>query len=70
MNAPAASVRLVVPCDPPVPADGTCYVCHRPRKPERSRRYAGPTALTDPFCSNTCARAYYGTTLEGTRESA
>lgn len=45
--------------DPPVRPDGCCAVCGEPRKPERSRRYAGVTAELDPFCSNSCARAWH-----------
>ena len=50
-------MRLI---DPPVRPDGNCVICRKPRKPERSRKYAGATAQLDPFCSNTCARAWYG----------
>lgn len=46
--------------DPPVRADGRCHVCAKQRKPERSKKYAGLTAETDPFCSVECVRAYYG----------
>jgi hypothetical protein len=45
--------------DPPVPADGSCYVCGKPRHPERSKRYAPGIAALDPFCSNMCCRAYH-----------
>jgi hypothetical protein len=45
--------------DPPVREDGTCFVCLKPRRPERSRRYAGDIAVFDPFCSNTCAREWH-----------
>jgi hypothetical protein len=47
--------------DPPIRADGRCAVCSKPRNPERSRRYGGPAAETDPFCSTECARGYHGT---------
>ena len=49
--------------DPPVPEDGTCFVCRKPRKPERSRKYAGITATLDPFCRSDCARVFYGNPL-------
>lgn len=51
--------------DPPVPSDGSCYVCGGDRRTDQSRRYAGVAALLDPFCSNTCARAYHGVELTG-----
>ncbi len=55
--------------DPPVPKDGGCYVCQKPRKPERSRKYAGDIAFLDPFCSGDCARKYWGVELpEGLQE--
>lgn len=46
--------------DSPIPPDGSCAVCGQPRQPERSRKYAGAEAELDPFCSNMCARVYYG----------
>jgi hypothetical protein len=49
--------------DPEPNADGTCIVCRKPRNPERSRAYAGITATLDPFCSNPCARTWYGNPL-------
>jgi len=49
--------------DPPIPADGSCFVCGKPRRPERSRRYAGMLAEMDSFCSSTCSRAYHGNPL-------
>ena len=45
--------------DPPIPADGSCFVCGKPRRPERSRRYAGMLAEMDSFCSMPCARVYF-----------
>jgi hypothetical protein len=53
--------------DPPLRPDGRCAVCHKPRRPERSRRYGGAVAELDPFCSVTCARQYHGTMLPATR---
>jgi hypothetical protein len=58
-------VNALLP-DPPVREDGRCIVCPKARHPERSRKYAGGTAETDPFCSTQCARAYYGTSLPAT----
>lgn len=55
----ATKAGRVIP-DPPVRADGRCYVCLKPRDPERSRKYAGDVATLDPFCSNVCARAFHG----------
>ncbi len=46
--------------DPPVRADGRCSVCKKSRQPERSKRYAGIVAETDPFCSVDCARVFHG----------
>lgn len=49
--------------EPPVRPDGLCAVCLAPRRPERSRRYAGIQAEFDPFCSSTCARHWHGNPL-------
>jgi hypothetical protein len=49
--------------EPAVPADGSCAVCGKPRKPERSRKYAHGCAEIDPFCSVECARKFHGTSL-------
>lgn len=51
--------------DPPVRADGNCFTCGKPRKPERSRRYAKGknSAKNDPFCSANCCRRHYGLPL-------
>lgn len=45
--------------DPSVREDGNCFVCLKPRRPERSMRYAGDVAVLDPFCSNICARGWH-----------
>jgi hypothetical protein len=41
--------------------DGKCVFCKGPRYPERSRKYGGPAAELDPFCSTVCAKTYYDT---------
>ena len=65
MKAPVARIndlqaREITRQDPEPNADGTCIVCRKLRKPERSKAYAGITATLDPFCSCECARAWYG----------
>lgn len=50
--------------DPPVPPDGTCATCGKPRDPERSRKYARLEADRDPFCSVRCCRSFHGTMIE------
>jgi DNA-binding CsgD family transcriptional regulator len=47
--------------DPPIPADGSCAICGRPRRPEQSAKYAKGCAEIDAFCSSTCARKFHGT---------
>ena len=49
--------------DPPVRDDGLCSVCLKPRRPERSRKYARLIAEMDPFCSSTCSREWHGNPL-------
>jgi hypothetical protein len=47
--------------DPPVRADGKCYVCGKSRKiTKQTRKYAKHAADVDPFCSGNCARRWYG----------
>lgn len=47
---------------PRVRRDGRCYVCKGPRTLPKTRQKGvlDLVYLTDPFCSNACARAYYG----------
>ena len=52
--------------DPPCPKGGRCVVCGKPRKPQRSRKYAGGRAESDPFCSTVCCREWHGTQLRPT----
>lgn len=40
--------------------DGRCYVCRKPYKIAAPRSGVDPAEYVDPFCSNTCARAYFG----------
>lgn len=55
--------------DPPVREDGQCVTCLGPRGAipktlvNRTARDLKRALATDPFCSSTCARAYYGTSL-------
>jgi hypothetical protein len=56
--------------DPPIPRNGTCAVCGKPRHPERSRGYAQGCAEIDAFCSSTCARKFHGTSLAPKRHGA
>jgi endogenous inhibitor of DNA gyrase (YacG/DUF329 family) len=53
--------------EPKVRRDGTCYVCKSPRpfNPQKGVPYEAYTA--DPFCSATCARVHFGTTLTYTK---
>jgi hypothetical protein len=54
---------------PPVRADGLCLTCGGPRGTipkvlvKRSAHDLRVALETDPFCSSTCARSYYGTSL-------
>jgi hypothetical protein len=49
--------------DPPLRPDGLCVVCLEPRLARKLKPvYQGP-AEADPFCSNVCARAWYGISL-------
>jgi hypothetical protein len=54
---------------PPVREDGLCLTCLGPRcltPTKLVKRTAGEMRAAleaDPFCSSTCARAYYGTSL-------
>jgi hypothetical protein len=45
--------------DPAVREDGLCFICLKPRRPERSKKYARAIAERDPFCSSTCARTWH-----------
>lgn len=45
--------------DPRVRDDVLCFICLKPRQPERSKRYAKGIAELDTFCSNICARKWY-----------
>lgn len=51
--------------DPPVRADGLCAQCDKPRtRPRRPQKGVDPASyLRDPFCSTSCARAYYDNPL-------
>lgn len=62
-DRPAAVIESALKPDPPVPGDGSCVVCGKQRKPERSRRYAKDAAERDPFCSSPCCRIYHGCEL-------
>lgn len=46
--------------DPPVRLDGLCVVCLDPRRTEKLPPLYRDQVANDPFCSNVCARAYYG----------
>lgn len=54
-------MRSALP-DPPVLTDGLCARagCGKPRRPERSQRYARALAELDPFCSMECRRRFHG----------
>ena len=54
--------------DPPVRADGLCAECEGPRNTKASWKYAGVSAELDPFCSNKCARAWWGYPLDNAAE--
>lgn len=58
--APAQPPVSMVKADPPLRADGRCAVCGKPRKTDRSQRYARGEAERDPFCSTQCCKAYHG----------
>ncbi len=45
--------------EPPVREDGRCVVCLKPRRPERSAKYAQGCAALDAFCSTECAREFH-----------
>lgn len=49
--------------DPKVRKDKMCAQCRKPRKLAVRNKYAGDQAVTDPFCSSACARAFHGTSL-------
>lgn len=55
--------------DPSVCADGRCHVCGGPRGAipktlvKHSARDLREALARDPFCSSTCARRFYGTSL-------
>lgn len=49
--------------DPKVRKDKMCAQCRKPRKHAVWSKYAGDQAVTDPFCSSACARAFHGTSL-------
>ena len=49
----------MVRADPKVRRDKMCVVCKKPRRPERSERYAGLEAARDAFCSVECARVFH-----------
>ncbi len=54
---------LLTAHDPPIPPDGSCAICAKPRNTERSAKYAKGCAEIDAFCSTQCARYYHGTSL-------
>ena len=47
---------------PPIREDGLCVQCEGERKMPASRLHRASARL-DPFCSATCARAFYGVSL-------
>lgn len=55
--------------DPKPRKDGGCAECGKPRRPERSRRYAKQEAERDPFCSTECCRNWHGTAIDRERTS-
>jgi hypothetical protein len=62
--------ELLVPSkgDPPVPADGSCATCGKPRRvTKKQRKYCGDALLQDPFCRSSCARKWWGCELSGGR---
>lgn len=50
--------------DPAVRKDGLCYICKKPRHPERSRLYARGQAESDPFCSTQCCKTKHKTVFK------
>lgn len=46
--------------EPKAPRDGSCVVCGKQRD-IKARAALDPKLYVDPFCSTTCARAYFGT---------
>ena len=55
------------PLEPPVPPDGSCVGCGKPRRVDQSALYR-THAERDPFCSAKCARAWYGCQLADVRD--
>jgi hypothetical protein len=49
--------------DPPVPPDGSCIVCGKPRRLQGLRSVYREPAERDPFCSAPCARRWHGAEL-------
>jgi len=51
--------------EPRMRKDGTCFVCRKPRTIPKPLQKGVPAWVyeRDPFCSATCARRYYGTSL-------
>jgi hypothetical protein len=49
--------------DPPLRADGLCAVCLEPRLTRKLKPVYQGEAAKDPFCSNVCAREWYGIPL-------
>jgi hypothetical protein len=49
--------------DPPIRADGLCVVCLEPRLRRKLKPVYQGAAEQDPFCSNVCARDWYGIPL-------
>lgn len=45
--------------DPPIPKDGTCAVCRKPRREVKPQKGVPPELYVDAFCSTECARAYH-----------
>jgi hypothetical protein len=54
-----------VTADPPVKADGTCYVCGKPRRVPKGA-WARAAAELDSFCSTECCRQWHGVSLRAT----
>jgi hypothetical protein len=55
--------------DPPVPKDGTCVVCGGQRRTEKVKLLYREAMRDDPFCSNVCARSWYGVPLPSTERT-
>lgn len=62
MPGNGTAVRLSAP---KVRRDKKCYVCKGPRKIPTDLQKGVPAEVyeTDPFCSASCARTYWGTPL-------